>query len=91
MDNMRIIAIEQLGIGYTEVQNIATDCGKDSFQFNFDILNTWRNRTLEDRCSVRKQDTIKFLLYFSTNNFIGDALALKIVFKIFQSEFLRTA
>ena len=67
MDNMRIIAIEQLGIGYTEVQNIATDCGKDSFQFNFDILNTWRNRTLEDRCSVRKQDAIKFLLYFSTN------------------------
>ena len=61
MGNMRRIAIENLGIRYTDVKNIAHDCGNDSYMFNFEILHTWRNKTVEDRRSVRNMQFNSYL------------------------------
>ena len=52
MDDMRIIAIEQLGIDYTDINNIAADCQEKSYQFNFEILNKWWKRSHENNRAV---------------------------------------
>ena len=62
MDNMWIIALEQMEIGLTGVKNIAADCGSHSFQFNLEILNTWRNKTLQGRRSVRNMQLNSYFM-----------------------------
>ena len=62
MGNMRRIAIENLGIRYTDVKNIAHDCGNDSYLFNFEIFHTWFNKTLQDRRSVRNMQLNSYLM-----------------------------
>ena len=68
MDNMRIIAIEQLGIDYTDINNIAADCQEKSYQFNFEILNKWWRRSHENNRAVSDlYICILYLGYFRTS------------------------
>ena len=52
MGNMKMIAREQLEIDDTYIEQIATDCREKTYEFNYEILKTWRERSYENNRSV---------------------------------------
>ena len=45
MDNMKMIAREQLEIHDTDIDNIAADCREKTYGFNYEILKKWWKRS----------------------------------------------
>ena len=52
MDNMKMIAREQLEIDDTDIDNIAADCRDKTYEFNYEILKKWWKRSSENNRSV---------------------------------------
>ena len=52
MDNMKMIAREQLEVDDTDIDNIAVDCREKTYEFNYEILNKWWKRSYENNRSV---------------------------------------
>ena len=89
MDDVRIIAIEQLGMDYTDINNIAADCGEKSYQFNFEILNKWWKRSYENNREVTAFSLIRgiFMNFSKIKNFFDLKFVSHLVFHKAMSKY----
>ena len=61
MENMKMIAREQLEIDDTDIDNIAADCRDKTYEFNYEILKKWWKRSHEHNQSVSDLMTVEIL------------------------------
>ena len=52
MENMKMIAREQLEIDDTDIDNISADCRDKTYEFNYEILKKWWKRSNKNNRSV---------------------------------------